>query len=113
MSNDEDVGGLRLVGACLGVSALLVSDRVTCLCLVGKASGSLLHWRRTCRWSMTSPRRRMDDINDVVDVGVDLMMNAILPCRGVLVGVGVDGSLPRGGSCRHRCRRRRASTGSV
>jgi hypothetical protein len=58
----------------LVVSALSVSEGVTCLCLVGKASGSLLHRRRTCPWSMASPRRRLNDVDDVVvDVEVDLM----------------------------------------
>jgi hypothetical protein len=40
----------------------------------------------------------MDDINDVVDDGVDLIMNTLLACREVSVGVGVDGALPREGS---------------
>ena len=64
MSDDEDVGGLRLVGARPGGVRLVGVGRVTCLCLVGSASGRLLHWRKTCRWSMTLLRRRMDDVDD-------------------------------------------------
>jgi hypothetical protein len=61
----------------LVVSALSVSDGTTRLCLVGKASGSLLHRINTCRWSMTLPRRRMDDVDD--GVGVDVGVDSVMP----------------------------------
>ena len=78
MSDDENVGGLRLVGARPSGVRLVGVGRVTCLCLVGSASGCLLHQRKTCRWSMTSPRRRMDDVDDDgVDADVD---SRVPPC---------------------------------
>ena len=64
MSDDEDVGGLRLVGAWPGGVRHEGVGQVTCLCLVGKTSGSVLHRKKTCWWSMTSPRRHVDDVDD-------------------------------------------------
>ena len=79
MSDDEDVGGLRLVGARPGSVRLVGVGRVTGLCLVGSASRCLLHRRKTCRWSMTPPRQRVDDVHD--DVGVDVDVDSMLPLR--------------------------------
>jgi hypothetical protein len=72
MFDDEDVWA-AFASSVFGLvlSALSVSDMMTCcLSVVGKISGSFLHWRKTCPRSIASPRRRKEDIDD--DVGVDV-----------------------------------------
>ena len=73
--SDDEVGGLRLVGARpsgvrhVGVGLVDLPLPHWCPTRYG-----LLQWRMTCRWSIASPCRCLGDVVDVrrVDVGVDV-----------------------------------------
>ena len=66
MSDDEDVGGLRLVGSwpsdvrLVGVGLDDLPSPRRCLARYG-----LLHRKKTCRWSIALPRRSLDDVGEV------------------------------------------------